>query len=110
MSFFQSEQVQENLNDIFSTYQKISALTSAVPHMSVEDRLDHIDACKGLIEKQKTFYFRLQLASKTDPEAADMKERISALTQAFGFKDLNECMDQMITTLEQAAKKELDNP
>ena len=55
MSFFQSEQVQENLNDIFSTYQKISALTSAVPHMSVEDRLDHIDACKGLIEKQKTF-------------------------------------------------------
>ena len=86
MSFFQSEQVQENLNDIFSTYQKISALTSAVPHMSVEDRLDHIDACKGLIEKQKTFYFRLQLASKTDPEAADMKERISALTQAFGLK------------------------
>ena len=110
MSFFQSEQVQENLNDIFSTYQKISALTSAVPHMSVEDRLDHIDACKGLIEKQKTFYFRLQLASKTDPEAADMKERISALTQAFGFKDLNECKDNMITTLEQAAKKELDNP
>ena len=110
MSFFKSEQVQENLNDIFSTYQKISALTSAVPHMSVEDRLDHIDACKGLIEKQKTFYFRLQLASKEDPEAADMKERITALTQAFGFKDLNECMDQMITTLEQAAKKELDNP
>ena len=109
MSFFQSEQVQENLNDIFSTYQKISALTSAVPHMSVEDRLDHIDACKGLIEKQKTFYYRLQLASKTDPEAADMKERISALTQAFGFKDLNACMEQMITTLEQAAKKELDN-
>ena len=110
MSFFQSEQVQENLNDIFSTYQKISALTSAVPHMSVEDRLDPIDACKGLIEQQKTFYFRLQLASKTDPEAADMKERITALTQAFGFKDLNECMDNMITTLEQAAKKELDNP
>ena len=110
MSFFQSEQVQENLNDIFSTYQKISALTSAVPHMSVEDRLDHIDACKGLIEKQKTFYFRLQLASKTDPEAADMKERITALTKAFGFKDLNVCMDNMITTLEQAAKKELDNP
>ena len=109
MSFFQSEQVQENLNDIFSTYQKISALTSAVPHMNVEDRLDHIDACKGLIEKQKTFYFRLQLASKPDPEAADMKERISALTQAFGFKDLNDCMEQMITTLEQAAKKELDN-
>ena len=77
--------------------------------MDIEGRLDHIDSCKELIEKQKTFYFRLQLASKEDPEAADMKERITALTQAFGFKDLNECMDQMITTLEQAAKKELDN-
>ena len=110
MSFFQSEQVQENLNDIFQTYQRISTLTSALPHMDIEGRLDHNDSCKELIEKQKTCYFRLQLASKTDPEAADMKERITALTQAFGFKDLNECMDQMITTLEQAAKKELDNP
>ena len=109
MSFFKSEQVQENLNDIFNTYQSISALTSAVPHMNSEDKLNHIDSCKELIEKQKTFYFRLQLASKDDPEAADMKARITALTQAFGFKDLNECMDQMITTLEQAAKKELDN-
>tara|TARA_B100000927_G_scaffold250090_1_gene214394 strand:- start:666 stop:998 length:333 start_codon:yes stop_codon:yes gene_type:complete len=109
MSFFKSKQVQENLNDIFTTYQKISALTSAVPHMDIEDRLEHIDSCKDLIEKQKTFYFRLQLASKTDPEAADMRERINALTQAFGFKDLYECMDNMITTLEQAAKKELDN-
>ena len=94
MSFFQSEQVQENLNDIFQTYQRISTLTSALPHMDIEGRLDHIDYCKEL----------------TDPEAADMKERITALTQAFGFKDLNECMDQMILTLEQAAKKELDNP
>ena len=110
MSFFKSEQVQENLNDIFNTSQSISALTSAVPHMNTEDKLNHIDSCKELIEKQKTFYFRLQLASKEDPEAADMKERITALTQAFGFIDLNECMDQMITTLEQAAKKELDNP
>ena len=108
MSFFQSEQVQENLNDIFQTFQRIS-LTSTLS-MDIEGRLDHIDSCKELIEKQKTFYFRLQLASKTDPEAADMKERITALTQAFGFKDLNECMDQMIMTLEQAAKKELDNP
>ena len=52
MSFFKSEQVQENLNDIFNTYQSISALTSAVPHMNTEDKLNHIDSCKELIEKQ----------------------------------------------------------
>jgi|TARA_B100001093_G_scaffold8822_1_gene8513 outer membrane protein assembly factor BamA len=108
MSFFQSEQVQENLNDIFNTYQRISALTANVSSMPLEDRLNHIESCKELIDKQKTFYFRLSLASKTDPEALDMKERIAALTQAFGFKDLDECMDQMISTLEQAAEKELD--
>ena len=96
---------QEKLIDYINEYN-ISCL---LVRSATKVRKDIIDSCKELIEKQKTFYFRLQLASKEDPEAADMKERITALTQAFGFKDLNECMDQMITTLEQAAKKELDN-
>ncbi|BCV00335.1 MAG: hypothetical protein CM15mV34_1090 [Caudoviricetes sp.] len=33
-----------------------------------------------------------------------MKERINALSNAFGFKDLMECLDTMITTLEKAYK------
>ena len=35
-----------------------------------------------------------------------MKTRINAMSQAFGFKDLNVCMDAMLTTLDRAESKE----
>ena len=55
MTFFKSDQVQENLQDIFNTYQEIASVTNQVPTMSKEDRLEHIESCKVLIDKQKTF-------------------------------------------------------
>ena len=102
--FFQSEQVQINLQDIFNRYQEIAVMSQHLPEMSLEQRLEHIEDCKDLIEKQRTFYTRLSLSAPNDPEAADMKERINALSNAFGFKDLMECLDTMITTLEKAYK------
>jgi|TARA_B100000035_G_C20922218_1_gene519027 hypothetical protein len=110
MSFFNSEQVQENLQDIFHTYQQVASMTSKLASMNTKEKLDHIDDCKTLIDKQRNFYFRLTLAASEDPEAADMKTRINALTHAFGYKDLMECMDAMVMTLEQAAQRELDQP
>jgi hypothetical protein len=76
--------------------------------MTKEEKLSHIADCKNLIDKQKTFYTRLTLASHDDPEASDMKTRINALAQAFGYRDLAECMDAMVRTLEQAAQQEVD--
>ena len=38
-----------------------------------------------------------------DEGAADMKTRINAMSQAFGFNDLAECMDAMVDTLNKAA-------
>ena len=105
-TFFQSDQVQSNLQDIFNTYQEIAVMSQHLPEMSKEQRLEHIEDCKYLIGKQKIFYTRLSLAATTaDAEAADMKTRINSLSQAFGFKDLMDCMDTMIKTLEDAAKK-----
>jgi hypothetical protein len=109
MSFFKSEQVQTNLQDIFETYQEIASMTSQLGSMNKEEKLDHIEDCKVLIDKQKTFYGRLCLASAEDPEAADMKTRINALSNAFGYKDLGECMDAMVQTLEAAAQREVDS-
>lgn len=108
MSFFKSEQVQTNLQDIFETYQEVASMTSQLGKMDREERLEHIQDCKVLIDKQKTFYGRLCLASAEDPEASDMKTRINALSQAFGYRDLGECMDAMFETLEQAAQREVD--
>ncbi len=106
--FFNSEQVQDNLQDIFNTYQEVAAMTAQLSTMSLQDRLDHIEDCKNLIDKQKTFYGRLCLAASEDSEAADMKERINALSNAFGYKDLAECMDAMISTLDATARRGVD--
>tara|TARA_B100001250_G_C19594900_1_gene698003 strand:+ start:391 stop:723 length:333 start_codon:yes stop_codon:yes gene_type:complete len=108
MSFFNSELVQENLQSIFHTYQEIASKTSRLSSMNKEERIQHIEECKGLIDKQKTFYFRLQLAAKEDKEAEDMKNKINQLTQAFGYKSLMDCMDAMIVTLDNAEKGQLD--
>ena len=106
MSFFKSEQVQHDLQSIFSYYQEIASDTSRLGIMDREEKLGHIQDCKNLIDKQKTFYTRLCLASSEDPEASDMKERINALTNAFGYDDLIECMDEMVATLEAAAMRD----
>ena len=106
--FFNSEQVQDNLQDIFNTYQEVAAMTAQLSTMSIQDRLDHIEDCKNLIDKQKTFYGRLCLAASEDSEAADMKARINALSNAFGYKDLAECMDAMISTLDATARRGVD--
>ena len=106
--FFNSEQVQDNLQDIFNTYQEVAAMTAQLSTMSLQDRLDHIEDCKNLIDKQKTFYGRLCLAASEDSEAADMKERINALSNAFGYKDLAECMDAMLSTLDATARRGVD--
>lgn len=106
--FFNSEQVQDNLQDIFNTYQEVAAMTAQLSTMSLQDKLDHIEDCKDLIDKQKTFYGRLCLAASEDSEAADMKARINALSNAFGYKDLAECMDAMISTLDATAQRGVD--
>ena len=106
--FFNSDQVQNNLQDIFNTYQEVAAMTAQLSTMSREERLDHIEDCKNLIDKQKTFYGRLCLAASEDREAADMKSRINALSNAFGYKDLLECMNAMIQTLETTARRGVD--
>ena len=108
-NFFQSEQVQDNLKDIFDTYQEVASMTSQLAAMNRQEKLDHIQDCKALIDKQKTFYGRLCLAASEDSEAADMKTRINALSNAFGYRDLAECMDAMVMTLEQAARREVDD-
>ena len=106
--FFNSDQVQNNLQDIFNTYQEVAAMTAQLSTMSREERLDHIEDCKNLIDKQKTFYGRLCLAASEDSEAADMKSRINALSNAFGYKDLAECMDAMLSTLDATARRGVD--
>lgn len=108
MSFFKSEIVQQDLEEIFQTYQFIAHMSANLPDMDHHDRIQHINDTKALVEKQKLFYTRLCLAASEDVEALQMRERIDALTQAFGYANLNECVEGMLTILNDAMKKELE--
>ena len=48
-------------------------MTSRLPTMNRDEKMNHIENCKSLIDKQKTFYGRLCLAASEDKDAADMK-------------------------------------
>ena len=87
---------------------KLSYMTSRLPSMNKDEKMNHIENCKGLIDKQKTFYGRLCLAASEDTDAADMNQ-ISTLAIAFGYENLAICMDAMVRTLEQAAEQEVDS-
>ena len=73
--------------------------------MNKQERLEHIDKTKELVEKQKIFYTRLALAAVADQEASDLKTRINAMSQAFGYRDLGDCFDSMIDHLDNAKNK-----
>ena len=107
--FFNSENVQNSINDIFKTYQKLSFMQSRLATMDTEQRVQHIENTKALVEKQKLFYTRLALAAMEDQEASDLKTRINAMSQAFGYRDLGDCFDHMIKHLDNA-KNQVTNP
>ena len=109
MSFFESDLVQEDLQNIFNTYHAIASMTQQLSTLDRESRIEHIGECKGLIEKQKVFFTRLCLAASNDAEAADMRTRIDALSQAFGYKSLLDCMDAMLVTLGRAEKSQSES-
>ena len=108
-TFFNSENVQNSINDIFKTYQRLSYMQNKLASMDTEQRLEHIENTKGLVEKQKLFYTRLALAAMEDQEASDLKVRINAMSQAFGYRDLGDCFDHMIKHLDDA-KEKVTNP
>jgi hypothetical protein len=47
------------------------------------------------------------LSAAEDPEAFEMKEKINSLTSAFGYRDMFECLDAMVETLDKAATNEI---
>ena len=42
-NFFDSQQVQSNLQDIFNTYQRVAYETSRLAGMDKDEKLKHID-------------------------------------------------------------------
>ena len=98
--FFQSEIIQEELNEINRLQEKIYGSLFSFEAMTREDKLEHVEILTTLLEKQKVMYTRLSLSD--DPQAIEMKENLRKSVTLMGFPpetDMQTLFDSMNATI-----------
>lgn len=104
-NFFDSEIIQEELQEINRLQEEIYGSVLTFGGMTKEDKLEHIDKMTQLLEKQRVMYTRLSLSD--DPEAIDMKENLRKSVALMGFPpdtDMNILFNSMTKTIESLKK------
>ncbi len=81
--FFESEIVQDELNEINDLQNQIYGDLAEFPSLSQEDKKEHIESLSILLEKQRLMYTRLSLSD--DPKAVELKEQLQQSVQMLGF-------------------------
>ena len=81
--FFDSEVVQEELQDITDLQKELYGNMLNFGDLPEEDKKDHIELLIELLEKQKIMYGRLSLSD--DPQAIEMKETMRKSVSLMGF-------------------------
>ena len=98
--FFESEIIQEELSEINRMQEQIYGSLMTFSAMSSEEKLEHIDLLKTLLEKQRVMYTRLSLSD--DPQAIEMKENLRKSVALMGFPpetDMQTLFDSMNATI-----------
>jgi hypothetical protein len=72
MSFFQSELVRGDIQDMMELQQFCFRSSMNFVLLNDEKKLEYFEKLSELIDKQKTFYFRIKLSD--DPEAKSVLE------------------------------------
>ena len=109
MSFFNSEVVRAEMTEIGELQEEVYQNVFKLPSMSKEEKLNHVKVLERLLEKQKVLYTRLSLSD--DPEAIQMKERITESASMMGLPsnvDMNVIfnnMSQMLDVMKQQIDK-----
>jgi len=99
--FFDSELIQEELEEINELQKFIYGSILTFGSMSRENKLEHIDKLTQLLEKQRIMYTRLSLSD--DPQAIEMKENLRKSVSIMGFPpdtDMNLLFNSMNKTIE----------
>ena len=110
MSFFDSDIVRAEMTKISELQEDLYGSVMNFPRMNKEEKLEHVNLLKELIEKQKMLYMRLSLSD--DPEAIEMKEKIyqSALMMGLPSEvDMNVVfarMSEMLAVMESQLDKD----
>jgi hypothetical protein len=100
MSFFESEIVQKELNEISILQEELYNSVKQFPYMKIEEKIYHIDLLEKLLEKQKVLYARLSLSD--DDKAKKLKDRINESASMLGLPrdyELSAAMNQMSESL-----------
>ena len=108
MSFFKSEVVRAEMAEISEMQEEIYKNVFEFPSMSKEQKLSHVELLDKLLNKQKVLYTRLSLSD--DPEAKEMKSRISESASMMGLPtnvDMNVIFNNMSKMLE-AMRQRID--
>jgi len=94
--FFKSEIVQEELNDLQSTYTDLLKMSSEFEGFDNGQKIEHINKTLELIAKQKVFYSRLEMMANyvaeeedTESEVQEMKDRIDLVSNLYTGGDGN---------------------
>ena len=88
MSFFDSEFVRSEMVEISELQEDIYGNVFKIPQMRKDDKVKHVEMLERLLSKQQTLYTRLSLSD--DPEAIEMKRRITDSAIAMGMpKDVD---------------------
>ena len=109
MSFFNSEVVRAEMTEIGELQEEVYQNVFKFPTMPKEEKLEHVKILERLLEKQKVLYTRLSLSD--DPEAIQMKERITESASLMGLPpnvDMNVIfnnMSQMLDVMKQQIDK-----
>lgn len=109
MSFFKSEIVQEEIENISKLGTAISENVLLFPTLSDSEKSKRVDILQEMLDKLRLFYTRLSLSE--DEEAKEMKERINDCAILMGAEsegNINEAFDN-IQYLIDRMRKELDN-
>ncbi len=99
--FFESEIVQDELNEINELQQEIYGKIMNITNLSREDQTEHIEKLKVLLDKQRVMYTRLALSD--DPLAKQMKKQLEDSVQLMGFPqgtDIQILFDGMKQTID----------
>ena len=108
MSFFNSEVVRAEMTEIGEMQEEVYKNVFKFPTMSREEKLEHVKLLEKLLDKQKVLYTRLSLSD--DPEAIQMKERITESASMMGLPsnvDMNVIFNNMSSMLD-VMKQQID--
>tara|TARA_Y100001937_G_scaffold102643_1_gene141186 strand:+ start:33 stop:365 length:333 start_codon:yes stop_codon:yes gene_type:complete len=107
-NFFDSQIVQEGLDEIKELQNEVYGKMSKLSNFSHDEKVNHIEKLEILLEKQRLMFTRLSLSD--DPEAVTMKNHMQKTVGLMGFPegtDMNILFSLMQETID-VLKKEVD--